>query len=155
MKKPGMLLTAAVVAIVSSYAAIMYFSAGGAGQTVTGSAAAFDGDTLELYASDGGGRYTVRLDALHAPELHEVGGIAARDWMRKRLKGRRVECTIKSQPDQFGRNIGRCLVDGKDVAAELVAAGLGRACVRYGRQYLEYEVPRSQQLRVPDYCNPE
>ena len=154
MSKLGLVLTTAVVAIVSSWAAMMYFFERPK-QTITGSAVAFDGDTLEFYASSGGDRYTIRLDALHAPELHEGGGIAARDWMQKRLKGRLVECTIKSQPDQFGRNIGRCTVDGKDVAAELVAEGLGRACVRYGRQYLKYEVPRSQQLRVPSYCNPE
>ena len=152
MTKLGM----ALIAVVVGGAAMMYFVEGPRPKkNVVGSAVAFDGDTLEFYASEGGGRYTIRLDALHAPELHESRGIAARDWMRKRLKGRRVECTIKSQPDQFGRNIGRCLVDGKDVAAELVAAGLGRACVRYGRQYLEYETPSSQQLHVPDYCNPE
>ena len=122
---------------------------------IRGTASVQDGDTLEVTTLDGGDRYTIRIDALHAPEPDEEGGIAARDWMRNRLKGRQVECRLKARPDRFGRAIGRCSVDGKDVGAELVAAGLARACVRYGIHYLEFETPRSKTLKAPEYCIPD
>ena len=95
MTKLGM----ALIAVAVGGAAMMYFVEGPRPKkNVVGSAVAFDGDTLEFYASEGGGRYTIRLDALHAPELHESRGIAARDWMRKRLKASALPWKMKLWP---------------------------------------------------------
>jgi micrococcal nuclease len=83
-----------------------------------------DGDTIEV---DG---VRVRLGGLHAPERGEPGGAEATAFMERLTAGQTVSCEI-SGGDRYGRAVAICrLPDGRDVAAELVRAGLGRDCAR-------------------------
>ena len=53
------------------------------------------------------------------------------------------------------REVGICRLDGRDVGAELIAAGLARDCPRFSRgRYAELERPEAEALPFPGYCVP-
>ena len=86
-------------------------------ETVAGLARVHDGDTLTI------GRERIRLRNAHAPELHEAGGIEARGGLRALVAGRVVTCESRAR-DRYGRLVAVCAVDGRDLGAVLIAAGL-------------------------------
>lgn len=100
---------------------------------VSGAARAADGDSLTL----GGER--VRLVGLDAHELDQVCwrpdgtewecGRAARDLMANLVSVNHVTCAPQGV-DKFARTLARCAVDGADVGAAMVTAGL--AVSRFG-----------------------
>ncbi len=51
---------------------------------------------------------------------------------------RQVVCTAKDR-DAYGRIVASCAVDGRDVAEEIVAAGLAWAFAEYSTDYVETE----------------
>lgn len=101
----------------------------------SGEARASDGDSLWV------GSDRVRLTGLDAPELDQVCwrpdgsewpcGRAARDEMARLLARGRVSCEPEGE-DRFGRVLARCAVDGDDLGAALVRAGLAVATDAYG-----------------------
>lgn len=104
-----------------------------------------DGDTIEV------GDVAVRLQGLHAPEGNEVGGSDATAFMTNLVLGRGLVCNLTGERSH-DRLIGICYLDGKDIAAELVAAGLGRDCPRYsGGRYAPLD--RRPDMLLPDYCH--
>ena len=117
-----------------------------AGDRLTGRARVVDGDTLEVAG------VAVRLKGLAAPEREEAGGAEATERMRGLVAGRTVVCELTNERT-WGRRVGTCRVGGRDVAAELVAAGLARDCPRYGGgRYAGLETPAGQRLPLPGYC---
>ena len=51
------------------------------------------------------------------------------------------------------RKIGACYLDGEDIEALIVAAGLARDCPRFsGGKYARFETPESKRLPFPKYC---
>lgn len=113
---------------------------------VAGEARILDGDTLEIAGMK------VRLQGLAAPELREPGGQAARMWMIRATAGQVVTCRLDGTRTR-DRWAGICTVGGADVAAGLVAAGLGRDCWRWSRgRYAHLETPAGRLLPVPAYC---
>ena len=95
-------------------------------ETAAGHAYAIDGDTLELAGT------RMRLAGIDAPELHQTCmrdgqswdcGIAARRALAAALRSGPVTCTHR-RSDKYGRPLARCMVDGQDIAALLVAQGL-------------------------------
>lgn len=101
------------------------------GQTVT------DGDTIKL----GGTIY--RLWGIDAPESHQVcngwpAGTEATAELRRLIAGRAVACEPKTV-DRYGRTVAICRVDGADLGAAMVAAGMAWAFVRYSSFYLPQE----------------
>ena len=107
-----------------------------------------DGDTIEVAGTP------VRLQGLHAPERGTAPGERAAAWMRAHVLGRHVTCRLTGETS-YDRALGLCRAGGTDLAAALVAAGLGRDCPRYsGGRYAALETPQGRTLVLPAYCRP-
>ena len=107
-----------------------------------------DGDTIEI------GETAIRLSGLHAPEMDEAGGPAARAFMVELVAGRIVQCQLEGR-QSYDREIGTCALDGDDIAGLLVAAGLGRDCPRFsGGKYRNLETNAAREIQLPAYCRP-
>ena len=109
---------------------------------LSGTAAVIDGDTLSIGATH------VRLEGIDAPETAQTCGRAwlgtwacgraAAEALAKLVSGRRVECEARGH-DKYGRVLGVCSVDGRDINAEMVRQGLAWAFVKYSSSYVEEE----------------
>lgn len=119
---------------------------------ITGRATAVDGDTLDF---DG---RRVRLEGIDAPEMGQscgrrwLGtwdcGKAAKRALDKLVDGRRVTCESKGR-DKYGRDLGVCFVDGRDLNGEQVRTGMAWAFVKYSQSYVSVEADaRVQKLGV-------
>lgn len=116
--------------------------------TIAGEASAIDGDTLRI----GGAK--VRLLGVAAPERHESGGAEATRFTQRRLGGRELRCELTGEKS-YDRLVGRCYLNGDDVAEMLIAEGLARDCPRYsGGRYARFEQPGAMSLPLPGYCAP-
>lgn len=84
-----------------------------------------DGDTVTLSTENRNFSFPLRLLDIDAPELSE-GGDTARDWLAARVLGRVVLIVIDqaNRVDKYGRLLGRIIVDGLNVAEEMIAVGL-------------------------------
>lgn len=97
-----------------------------------------DGDTLRIQSTEYG-TLTVRLNGLDAPETGRSGGNAATRFMRGLVNGQQLRCKAVDQ-DRYGRVVAICYRDGRDIAAEAVAAGVALDCRRYsGGRYAKFE----------------
>jgi endonuclease YncB( thermonuclease family) len=105
---------------------------------VAGRATVIDGDTLEIE-----GR-RIRLEGIDAPEAAQTCGggwfgtwkcgVAATAQLRWLVGGRRVECESVGT-DKYGRMLGLCTADNRDVNAEMVRTGHAWAFVKYSKRY--------------------
>lgn len=109
--------------------------------TLTGSAAVIDGDTLRI------GKERVRLFGVDAPELGQLCGepeariscgLKAADWLRNRVEGRRLDCSVVDR-DRYSRIVARCRIAGLDIGGALVEAGWATAYREYGFDYVKAE----------------
>lgn len=91
-----------------------------------------DGDTVRLVLDAGCEaslhpwlRITGLEVMLDTPELGTPGAAEAAQWVRDRLLGARsITATLRGR--SFGRWVAVIMVDGADLAAEIIAAGHGR-----------------------------
>lgn len=120
-------------------------SSGPVAETVEGTVTHVrDGDTIEV---DG---RPIRLNGLHAPELDDPFGRNAAAMMRGLVDGRTVLCELTGERS-YDRWIGRCYLDGQDIAIPLLEAGLARDCPAYSNgRYAPYEIATT--LPLPGYC---
>jgi micrococcal nuclease len=81
-----------------------------------------DGDTMTVL-SGGKDRIRIRLSGIDAPELGQAFGRRAKEYTSSLVYGRDV-AVHPEERDRFGRLVARVFVDGRDVAREIVAAGL-------------------------------
>ena len=103
-----------------------------------------DGDTIEV------GGLAIRLQGLHAPETDDPGGAEASAFMSNLVLGRDLDCDLTGERSH-DRLIGVCYLDGRDIAAELIGAGLARDCPRFsGGRYAA--IDRRPDMPLPDYC---
>ncbi len=120
--------------------------------TLSGRARVIDGDTLEI-----DGRH-VRLEGIDAPESGQtcgrrlVGtwkcGTAAADRLAALVAKRVVNCESRGN-DKYGRMLGICFVDGRDINAEIVREGLAWAFVKYSQTYVQQETEaRAQRIGI-------
>jgi endonuclease YncB( thermonuclease family) len=99
---------------------------------------ATDGDTLKLDGT------TWRLWGIDAPELSQVcldgwhAGIKSARALESRMLGKRIECEFRGK-DRYGRSIGLCRADGRDLGADMVEAGMAWAFTLYSSDYVEQE----------------
>ncbi|MCL6609585.1 MAG: thermonuclease family protein [Geminicoccaceae bacterium] len=115
-----------------------------------------DGDTFELE-----GR-AIRLQGVAAPELNDRLGAESREALRQLVAGRTVACAPDGSRTR-GRIVAVCTVDGRDLGAALVAAGLARDCPRFsGGRYAALEraasargAPITRVYPLPSYCRPD
>ncbi|MDO4997085.1 MAG: thermonuclease family protein [Neisseria sp.] len=80
-----------------------------------------DGDTLRLRDSDGK-NHKVRLAYIDAPETTQQHGIASRDALREALIGETVQVNV-FDVDQYGREVARVNLNGKDINLQQVQNG--------------------------------
>ena len=117
-----------------------------------GAARIIDGDTLDIHGE------RVRLEGIDAPELAQTcgrrrGGTwrcgeAAAYALRRLTAAREVVCERQGK-DKYGRTLGVCSVDGRDINAELVREGLAWAFVHYSLSYVREEAEaRAERLGV-------
>ena len=111
-------------------------------QDFTGLAHVIDGDTIHV------GDTRVRLDGIDAPEATQMCkratgeewacGSEATHAMRLMVEGREVVCRNHGL-DKYGRTLGTCVANGRNVNAELVKLGLAWAYVKYSTAYTTEE----------------
>jgi micrococcal nuclease len=90
-----------------------------------------DGDTFTLK----GQSRRIRVWGLDAPEWNRAGGSAATATMKKLISGETLRCQIVDT-DRYGRFVAQCfLPDGRDIAAEMMRAGVAREYCRYSRGF--------------------
>ena len=105
-----------------------------------------DGDTIEV------GDVPIRLNGVAAPELDEPRGREARQFMVRLVAGRTVRCDLNGERS-YDRVIGVCHLDGQDIGAAIIGAGLARDCPRFSKgKYDEFNTAESKQLPLPGYC---
>ncbi len=90
-----------------------------------------DGDTMDVRLRDGS-LVRVRLYGVDAPELSQPFGGEARRYAAAAALKRNVQVHQKDI-DQYGRMVGRILVDGRDLGLELLQSGM----VWWYRQYCD------------------
>ncbi len=115
-----------ITRMIVSVLAIMVLSVGPvSAQTNTVSGAVryvTDGDTFSLR----GVERPIRVWGLDAPERNERGASAATSTLRRLVTGQSLTCRVRDI-DRYGRIVGQCfLADGRDVAAQMIAAGVAR-----------------------------
>lgn len=136
---PRLVAFALIVALLpSSSASVQAFGEG----IVHGPAMAVDGDTLDVAGQ------RVRLEGIDAPEYSQtcasawIGtwdcGKQAQRALAKMIAGQTVECRSKGH-DRYGRILGICTVEGRDINAEMVRTGLAWAFTRYSNTYVAVE----------------
>lgn len=96
-----------------------------------------DGDSLRLRSQ------SVHLYGIDAPELRQTcgdweAGKLAREALEALVKNRRVECMPRDR-DRSGRMIAVCTVDGRDIGAEMVRAGMALALTMESTAYVDQE----------------
>lgn len=119
---------------------------------VTGPARVVDGDTIDI----GGER--VRLEGIDTPE---VGQTCPRRWigtwkcglkatlaLRKLVAGRMVRCE-GSEFGRYGRLLGTCFVEGRNINAHMVRTGYAWAFVKYSTRYVvEERAARAEKIGI-------
>ena len=109
--------------------ATAFGTAGGAEPMTWRVVSVHDGDTVRCL-DDGNREHKIRLAGIDAPETGQPFGTVSRDHLRQ-LVLRREVVVHEQGKDKWGRTLGRLEVDGKDVAAVMVAEGLAWHYVRY------------------------
>ena len=114
-------------------AIVTWLSGGFDAVRIGGRARAVDGDTIVL---DG---RRIRLVGLDAPEARQTCTQNGREWAcgaeatkatRALVRAGKLDCRLTGT-DIYGRDLGRCSVDGRDLGASLVEAGWAVATTAY------------------------
>jgi endonuclease YncB( thermonuclease family) len=92
-------------------------------QTLTGRVVAIaDGDTITLLDS-ANTQHRIRLEGIDAPETHQAFGEQSSQSLSGMIFGKDVTVTYQ-KIDQYGRLVGKIILDGKDINLEQVKAGM-------------------------------
>ena len=121
---------------------VLFLSPPALAEGVAGTARVTDGDSLRI------GAVRIRLHGIDAPELDQTCtdaagrdwacGLWARDRLARLAEGRRLACEAV-EVDAYERLVARCEVQGRDIAAAMVAEGAATAYARYSDRYLAEE----------------
>lgn len=132
-----------VVMILAGVALLILGLAGEAGQDapvaggIVGPARVIDGDTLEVAGT------RIRLGGIDAPEMAETCTDArGADWPCGRwateatvalFEGVALRCEDLGARS-YNRIVGRCYLDGRDIAHDLIGLGIARVCDRFAAE---------------------
>jgi len=106
-----------------------------------------DGDSLRLGSDE------IRIQGIDAPEMRQFCrrggldyrcGVDAREAMITLIARHEVQCSV-SGTDRYGRNLARCLVNGRDLGLEMVRMG---HAVAYGDYEQEEAAARRASLGI-------
>ena len=106
-----------------------------------------DGDTIEV------GKIPIRLNGVSAPELKEPLGPESKRFMHDLVQGKAVRCELTGAKT-YDRLVGVCSLEGNDIGAAVIEAGLALDCSRYsGGRYASVEVETARErIKLPGYC---
>lgn len=66
----------------------------------------------------------VRVEGINAPELHDAGGLAARDYANEICPPNSQVTLLASRPEKYGRFLARIqLPDGRDFSTLMIESG--------------------------------
>lgn len=97
-----------------------------------------DGDTITVLDSTNA-QHRIRLSGIDAPESHQAFGSRSKENLADLVFGKDVT-VLYSKSDQYGRLVGKIIVNGQDVNLEQVKAGMAW-------HYKEYEREQSPEDR--------
>lgn len=118
----------------------------GAMADVSGEALVMDGDTVTVEGQD------ISLYGIHAPSIVQSCGMDEGIWqcgweaanrLEEIVAGRTVTCTDVVEHDD-GHMVGRCSVEGQDLAAAMIDEGLAVADPETGADYQERAMAASE-----------
>jgi endonuclease YncB( thermonuclease family) len=102
-------------------------------QTLTGQVVRIaDGDTITVLDSSDT-QHRIRLAGIDAPESHQAFGEQSRQSLSGMIFGKDVNVSYQ-KIDQYGRIVGKILLDGKDINLEQVKAGMAWHYKEYERE---------------------
>jgi len=106
-----------------------------------------DGDTIEV------GKIPIRLNGVSAPEMNEPLGPQSKSFISDLVMGKRVRCKLDGTKT-YDRWVGICYLNGQDIGATLIGAGLALDCPRFsGGRYAEVERQGARvRIKLPGYC---
>ena len=81
-----------------------------------------DGDTITILDS-ANTQHRIRLEGIDAPESHQAFGEQSRLSLSGMIFGKDVSVSYQ-KIDQYGRLVGKIILDGKDINLEQVKAGM-------------------------------
>jgi endonuclease YncB( thermonuclease family) len=117
---------------------------------ITGTVHVIDGNTIHVNSASG--TVKVQLQGIAVPEYSQQGGKEAAAFLAQYAEGKHVQCALDVTKTQRSEVV-ICYVDGKDIAAAVVKAGLARDCPAIsGGRYWGIERPEALKLSLPDYC---
>lgn len=91
-----------------------------------------DGDTIMvLDANDT--QHRIRLEGIDAPESHQAFGAQSKQNLSEMVFGRDVSVGYE-KTDQYGRIVGKIILDAKDINLEQVKAGMAWHYKEYQRE---------------------
>ena len=109
---------------------------------IAGHASVIDGDTIVI------NDVRIRLEGIDAPEAGQtcrrkwVGwwscGTAATAALASLIEGKALSCEQRGL-DKYGRTLGVCFLDGRDINALMVRQGFAWAFVKYSTSYVKEE----------------
>lgn len=90
-----------------------------------------DGDTCYVHLFDRPGREIhgehVRVEGINAPELHDTGGIASRDYAAELAPVGSMVTLTATKEDKYGRLLARVVLpDGTDLSTAMIDAGMAK-----------------------------
>jgi len=106
-----------------------------------------DGDTIEV------GPIAIRLMGVAAPELEEPLGRRAKDFMFGVVFSKSIQCELNGEKS-YDRFVASCFIEGTDIGAALISAGLALDCPRFsGGRYASLEKAEAlKEIKLPRYC---
>ena len=81
-----------------------------------------DGDTLWVKTSAKAQPLKVRIQGIDAPEICQLGGVQAREALKRKALGQSITVTFGPH-DDYGRTIATVHIQGQDIGRWMVAQG--------------------------------
>ena len=99
-----------------------------------------DGDTVTVLDATNT-QYRIRLEGIDAPESRQAFGTQSKKSLSDMIFGKDVT-VVYQKIDQYGRLVGKILLDGKDINLEQVKAGMAWHYKEYQRE----QTPEDREL---------
>ena len=99
-----------------------------------------DGDTITVLDATNT-QHRIRLEGIDAPESHQAFGAQSKQSLSEMVFGKDVS-VVYQKTDQYGRLVGKILLEGKDINLEQVKAGMAWHYKEYQRE----QTPEDREL---------
>ncbi|MDA3056455.1 thermonuclease family protein [Campylobacter sp. CN_NA1] len=97
----------------------------------------YDGDTIHILDDDLN-RFIIRFYGIDAPEIKQPFGKKSREFLAKKISGKRVKIQIKNK-DKYRRILGIVTYRKKDINAEMVKNGYAWSYDKFSKKYKKLE----------------